>query len=62
MGMDLQNSHRTGPPIALQRMLYHVLGISDLKTWSIYQFKERLVTLNTRSGWQKFINFHKNRL
>ena len=46
--MDLSNSHTPGLLKALQSMLNHLLGISDLKSWSIYQNKGGLVTLNIR--------------
>ncbi len=48
MAMDLPNSHTTGLPMALKSMLNHLLSISDLKSWSIYQNKDSLVNLNIR--------------
>ena len=48
MAKDIRKSHINGLPIVLESMLTHLLTISDLKSWSMYQNKDGLVSLNIR--------------
>ena len=48
MAMELPKYRNNGRPIALESMLNSLLGISDLKSWSIYQNDGGLVNINIR--------------
>ena len=48
MAKETRKSHINGLPIVLESMLNHLLTISDLKSWSMYQNKDSLVSLNIR--------------
>ena len=48
MAKETRKSHINGLPIVLESMLNHLLTISDLKSWSMYQNKDGLLSLNIR--------------